>query len=158
MIRRLATAALVVLGVIVPPVGASASSIRRVVCAGHTPAAVTRAYYRALTRGSESGQLACFTPAYRRWTTSPNEVPEWNNVLSLHLISLQVFPRAPGGRTWILPGNVPPAHRVVQVVVEYRIRYRQIIDSPNGQGTRFIYVVRQHKSSPWRIAAIGSGP
>lgn len=127
-------------------------------CPGQTPAAVVRSYYAALVRSDKAGQFACFTPYYRRQLSAPNVIGDWNNVISLRITRLHVYFRAPGNRAWTLPGDAPRAQQVVQVIVEYVVHYRRIIDSPNGKGLRFIYVVKQHVSSPWRIAGIGSGP
>ena len=41
---------------------------------------------------------------------------------------------------------------------EIMVHFRRIGGSPNGKNLVFIYTVKQHRSSAWRIVAMGSGP
>jgi len=87
-----------------------------------------------------------------------NLEPDWRNlagIRSLHLRSHAVPARA-------LPGyaatKVEP-YAVARVVADFFARYYHVLKGLlNGKNRRFIYVVKQNRSSPWRMAAIGSSP
>ena len=46
----------------------------------------------------------------------------------------------------------------VQVVADYVAEYKKVITSNSGKQTRFIYVGKKEKDSPWKIISIGTGP
>lgn len=101
--------------------------------------------------------MSCLTPYYSGQLARVVD-PDWENIATLRSLKLTtaVLPHDS------LPGNVPKAYAspyaFAQVDAEFVVHYYRIVDASNGKTIRFIYVVKQHRNSPWRIAAIGSGP
>lgn len=126
-------------------------------CPGGSAKAAVRGYYQAIILHDAGGAKSCLTPYYRQQTARGFD-QDWKNIQSLRSLKLKRA-RLPFDS---LPGNVPKAYAkpyaFLQVDAEFVVHYYRVLSSPNGFTIRFIYVVKQHRSSPWRIAAIGSGP
>jgi hypothetical protein len=138
-----------------PSVHARASSARSTSCSGDSPQATVRQYYRAVVRHQASGAKSCLTSSFVKMSARFVD-PDWSNVASVRSLHLRSYPIPPRGLPG-LPTKVLP-YAAAQVVADFVVRYYHVIDSPDGKTTRFIYVVKQHRSAPWRIASIGSGP
>lgn len=123
-------------------------------CRGTGPIAVVRAYYAAAARHDARGAQACLTMTFRYLTARAVD-SDWVNIASIHLTRVRAYPVSPSDA----PGDIleRPA-RLVQVVVEYVVRWLRITGSLNGPGIRFIYVEKGCATSPWLIGSIGSGP
>jgi hypothetical protein len=126
-------------------------------CSGWSPRVVVRSYYAAINHHQSGIAQACLTPYFRAQAARFVD-PDWFNIA--HVWGLQLRSQSvPDGA---LPGNVPPQdakpYSAAQVVAQFTVRYYHVVDSPNGLTIRFIYAVKQRRHSPWRIAAIGSGP
>ena len=128
------------------------------VCPGQSAKAAVRGYYAAVVRHDARRAKACLTPYYAQQLARVIG-PDWQNVATLRSLKVTEAKALPHDT---LPGNVPSAlarpYAFVQVDAEFIVHYYRIISSSNGLTIRFIYVVKQHRTSPWRIAAIGSGP
>ena len=137
--------------------GAQSRSAIPTVCPGQSAEAPVRGYYAAVVRHDARRAKSCLTSYYARQLAHVVD-PDWQNVATLRSLKLKVA-KLPHDT---LPGNVPAAYArpyaFVQVDAEFTVRYYRVESSSNGLTIRFIYVVKQHRTSPWRIAAIGSGP
>ena len=133
--------------------GAQARAPTRSLCAASTAGGVVRAYYRALNQHRAAAAKACLTAHFLNSERKAVD-PDWTNVTSARVVSLS--PHAVSDAT--LPDVKPAPHRAVQILAQVRMRYRVVEGSLNGLNTWFIYVIKQHSTSPWRIAGIGSGP
>lgn len=126
-------------------------------CPGGSPKVAVRGYYEAIIHHRTLVAKSCLTPYFRRQTARDVD-PDWQNIATLRSLKLKSA-RLPFDS---LPGNVPIAYAkpyaFLQVDAEFVVRYYRVESSPNGFTIRFIYVVKQYRNSPWRIAAIGSGP
>lgn len=134
---------------------AHAFAARATSCTGASPQATVRQYYHAVVRHQATRAISCLTPTFAKLAARFVD-PDWVNVATIHSLHLHVHSIAPSS----LPGS-PPAtkpYAAAQVVAEFIVRYYRLINASNGNTIRFIYLVRQHRTSAWRIAAIGSGP
>jgi hypothetical protein len=140
------------------PDGAQSRSASGSICPGNTAKAPVRGYYAAVVRHDARRAKACLTPYYAQQLARVIG-PDWQNVATLRSLKLTEAKALPHDT---LPGNVPGAYArpyaFAQVDAEFIVRYYRVESSSNGLTIRFIYVVKQHRTSPWRIAAIGSGP
>ncbi len=135
----------------------SRSASRSTVCAGQSAQAVVRAYYGAVIRHDARLAKSCLTPYYAQQLARVVD-PDWRNIATLRSLKLKQAKLSHD----TLPGNVPAAYAkpyaFTQVDAEFIVHYYRVESSSNGATIRFIYVVKQHRASPWRIAAIGSRP
>lgn len=126
-------------------------------CPGGSPKAAVRGYYEAIIRHQTLAAKSCLTPYYLKQLDRVVD-PDWQNIATLRSLKL----KSDGLQVGSLPGNVPKTYAKPyasgQVDAEFVVHYYRVEDSSNGFTIRFIYVVKQHRNSPWRIAAIGSGP
>jgi len=126
-------------------------------CPGGSPEAAVRGYYGAIIRHQTVTARSCLTPYFLKQSDRVVD-PDWQNIATLRSLKLKSGQLQVGS----LPGNVPKAYDKPyasrQVDAEFLVHYYRVESSPNGTTIRFIYVVQQHRHSPWRIAAIGSGP
>ncbi len=138
--------------------GAQSRSASLPVCPGQSAKAAVRGYYAAVIRHDARLAKSCLTPYYVQQLARVIG-PDWQNVASLRSLKVTEAKALPHDT---LPGNVPAAYArpysFVQVDAEFIVRYYRVESSSNGLTIRFIYVVKQHRNSPWRIASIGSGP
>jgi Domain of unknown function (DUF4829) len=139
-----------------PPVDARtarAPGVRAMVCTGASPQVVVRQYFQAAVRHQADLAMSCFTPR-TRGLMHQNLDPDWRNlasIRSLHLCS-QAVPAGALPRSAVT--NAKP-YAVALVVADFVARYyRPALYLPNGKNRRLIYVIKQHRTSPWRIAAI----
>lgn len=127
------------------------------VCPGQSAEAPVRGYYAAVVRHDAHRAKSCLTSYYAQQLAHVID-PDWQNVATLRSLKLRVA-RLPHDT---LPGNVPRSYAgpfaFAQVDAQFIVRYHRVESSSNGPTIRFIYVVKQYRTSPWRIAAIGSGP
>lgn len=140
--------------------GAGPSVLQSASCVGSSPRAVVQAYYAAINHHQAANAQACLTPYFKAEAHTFVD-PDWTNIEYVHRLSLRSHTSRPVPRG-MLPGNVPRKYAnpyaAAEVTAQFTVRYYHIVDSPNGLTIRFIYAVKQHTYSPWRIAAIGSGP
>lgn len=129
-------------------------------CSGSSPKAVVRSYYAAINNHQAAAAKACLTPYFRAQSTAVVD-PDWVNIMHVRGLILHSHTSHPVP-SGMLPGNVPhkdmKPYAAAEVTAQFMVHYYHVIDSPNGRTIRFIYAVKQEKRSPWRIAAIGSGP
>lgn len=137
--------------------GAHSRSATASICPGKSAEAPVRAHYAAVLRHDARRAKSCLTSYYAHQLARVVD-PDWRNIATLRSLKLKVA-KLPHDT---LPGNVPRSlarpYAFAQVDAEFTVRYYQVESSSNGPTIRFIYVVKQHRTSPWRIAAIGSGP
>jgi hypothetical protein len=138
--------------------GIHSQSSSQSICPGKTAKAPVRGYYAAVVRHDARRAKSCLTPYYAQQLARVIG-PDWQNVATLRALKVTEAKSLPHDT---LPGNVPSAYArpyaFAQVDAEFIVRYYRVVSSSNGLTIRFIYVVKQHRDSPWRIAAIGSGP
>jgi hypothetical protein len=138
--------------------GIHSQSSSQSVCPGNTAKAPVSVYYAAVVRHDARRAKSCLTPYYAQQLARVIG-PDWQNVATLRALKVTEAKSLPHDT---LPGNVPCAYArpyaFAQVDAEFIVRYYRVVSSSNGLTIRFIYVVKQHRNSPWRIAAIGSGP
>jgi hypothetical protein len=119
-----------------------------------------RGYYTAINRHETANAQACLTP-YFKVQSERTVDPDWINIVSVRNLRLRAHISRPVPHG-MLPGNVPGKdanpYAAAAITAQYTVRYYHVIDALNGDTIRFIYAVEQHRQSPWRIAAIGSGP
>lgn len=119
-----------------------------------------RAYYRAINHHQVADAQACLTPYFRAQSSRVVD-PDWINIVYVHRLILRSHTSRPVPRG-MLPGNVPrkDAHpyAAAEVTAQFMVRYYRVLDAPNGLTIRFSYAIEQTMRSPWRLAAIGSGP
>jgi len=134
---------------------AHASATPTKFCIGTAPRATVRQYYLAVERHQAAEAVSCLTPTFAKRAARFVD-PDWVNVATVQSLQLHVNSIAPNS----LPGRPPKTkpYAAAQVVAEFIVRYYRVIDASNGETIRFIYLVKQHRTSAWRIAAIGSGP
>ncbi len=137
--------------------GVGSVSVNHSSCPGTSAKAAVRGYYDAIIRHDTFGAKSCLMPYYLQQLDRVVD-PDWDNIKSLRALKL----KGALARYASLPGNVPARYArpyaAAQIDAEFIVRYYHVESSSNGLTIRFIYVVKQHRTSLWRIAAIGSGP
>lgn len=113
-----------------------------------TPSQVVETYYKSIASSDYSTAKACLADDIgQQYLSAPDS--DFKNIKQL--TNLKVSSPAP---IKLYGKN----YEEVQVVAEYVAEYKKVITSNSGKQTRFIYVGKKEKDSPWKIISIGTGP
>ena len=113
-----------------------------------TPSQVVETYYKSIASSDYSTAKACLADDLsQQYVSAPYS--DFDNIKQLKV--LKVSSPAP---IKLYGKNYDEA----QVVAVYVAVYKKVFTSNSGIQTRFVYVGKKEKDSPWKIISIGTGP
>lgn len=113
-----------------------------------TPSQVVETYYKSIASSDYSTAKACLADDIsQQYISAPDSY--FKNIKQL--TDLKVSTPAP---IKLYGKNFDE----VQVTADFVAEYKKVITSNSGKQTRFIYVGKKEKDSPWKIISIGTGP